>query len=624
MNRLGGKSNTGEGGEDAERFVPDAERRPAPQRDQAGGVGPLRRDQRVPGQRRRPPDQDGPGRQARRGRPAARATRSTRGSPRPGTPRRASGSSARRRTTTSTRSRTWPSSSTTSRTPTPQARVHVKLVAEVGVGTVAAGVSKAHADVVLISGHDGGTGASPAHLAQARRRAVGARPGRDPADAAAQRPARPHRRAGRRPAEDRPRRRDRRPARRRGVRLRHRAAGRVGLRHDARLPPRHLPGRRGHPEPRAAQALQRQARVRRHLLRVHRRGGARAAGRARLPHAGRGDRPRRACSTWPTPSTTGRRPASTSPRSCTGRQLPEGTNLHQVVGQDHGLDRALDRALIEQCRAGARAGRAGRRSSSPITQRQPHGRHHARLRADPAPRRRGPARRHDRRRPSPARPARASAPSCPGASRCASRATPTTTSARASRAGGSSLRPPRRLAVRGRGEHHRRQRHPLRRDRRRGVPARRGRRAVLRAQLRRHRGGRGRRRPRLRVHDRRPGGRARARPAATSAPACRAASPTCSTPTAGSRAAVNPEMVDVEPLDDDDAAWLRDRIERHLAETDSAVARRLLDDWDDVLADASRKVMPRDYKRVLEAAAPGRGRRHRSDGGDHGHSRARG
>ena len=42
-----------------------------------------------------------------------------------------------------------------------QARVHVKLVAEVGVGTVAAGVSKAHADVVLISGHDGGTGASP-------------------------------------------------------------------------------------------------------------------------------------------------------------------------------------------------------------------------------------------------------------------------------------------------------------------------------------------------------------------------------------------------------------------------------------------------------------------------------
>ncbi len=43
----------------------------------------------------------------------------------------------------------------------PAARIHVKLVAQVGVGTVAAGVSKAHSDVVLISGHDGGTGASP-------------------------------------------------------------------------------------------------------------------------------------------------------------------------------------------------------------------------------------------------------------------------------------------------------------------------------------------------------------------------------------------------------------------------------------------------------------------------------
>ncbi len=43
----------------------------------------------------------------------------------------------------------------------PAARVHVKLVAEVGVGTVAAGVAKTKADVILISGHDGGTGASP-------------------------------------------------------------------------------------------------------------------------------------------------------------------------------------------------------------------------------------------------------------------------------------------------------------------------------------------------------------------------------------------------------------------------------------------------------------------------------
>jgi glutamate synthase (ferredoxin) len=43
----------------------------------------------------------------------------------------------------------------------PRARISVKLVSEVGVGTIAAGVAKAHADVILISGHDGGTGASP-------------------------------------------------------------------------------------------------------------------------------------------------------------------------------------------------------------------------------------------------------------------------------------------------------------------------------------------------------------------------------------------------------------------------------------------------------------------------------
>ncbi len=43
----------------------------------------------------------------------------------------------------------------------PRAQINVKLVSEVGVGTIAAGVAKAHADVILISGHDGGTGASP-------------------------------------------------------------------------------------------------------------------------------------------------------------------------------------------------------------------------------------------------------------------------------------------------------------------------------------------------------------------------------------------------------------------------------------------------------------------------------
>ena len=46
----------------------------------------------------------------------------------------------------------------------PNASISVKLVAETGVGTVAAGVTKAKADHIVIAGHDGGTGASPSHF----------------------------------------------------------------------------------------------------------------------------------------------------------------------------------------------------------------------------------------------------------------------------------------------------------------------------------------------------------------------------------------------------------------------------------------------------------------------------
>ena len=68
----------------------------------------------------------------------------------------------------------------------PSALVSVKLVAEPGVGTVAAGVAKAYADLITISGYDGGTGASPAVLDQVRRHALGIGAGRDPSDAARQ------------------------------------------------------------------------------------------------------------------------------------------------------------------------------------------------------------------------------------------------------------------------------------------------------------------------------------------------------------------------------------------------------------------------------------------------------
>ncbi len=233
----------------------------------------------------------------------------------------------------------------------PSARVHVKLVSEVGRrngrGGRVEGPRRRGADLRPRRRHRG----QPADVAQARRRSLGARPGRDPADPAAQRPARPHRRAGRRADEDRPRRDHRCPARGRGVRLRHRPAGGVGLHHDARLPPRHLPGGHRHPEPRAAQALRGQARVRRDVLRVHRRGGPRAAGRAGLPQHRRGRRPRRAAR-----HPQGGRPLEgigprPQPDPGQGRVRPfPDQDLLCTTTQDHGLDRALDVELIAACR----------------------------------------------------------------------------------------------------------------------------------------------------------------------------------------------------------------------------------------------------------------------------------
>jgi len=63
---------------------------------------------------------------------------------------------------------------------------------------------------------------------------------------------------------------------------------------------------------------------------------------------------------------------------------------------------------------------------------------------------------------------------------------------------------------------------------------------------------------------------------------------------------VNPEMVDIDPLDDDDRTILRAALEQHYGETDSAVAKELLTDWDEA-AGRFGKVMPKDFKRVLAA-----------------------
>ena len=63
---------------------------------------------------------------------------------------------------------------------------------------------------------------------------------------------------------------------------------------------------------------------------------------------------------------------------------------------------------------------------------------------------------------------------------------------------------------------------------------------------------------------------------------------------------LNPEMVDLDTLDNDDLEWLRDRIDQHRAETGSSVADRILENWD-LEASLFVKVMPKDYKRVLAA-----------------------
>ena len=161
MNRLGARSNSGEGGEATSRFEHDAERRLAPQRDQAGGLRPLRRHQshyltnctdiQIKMAQGAKPGEGGqlPGHKVYPW--VAEVRHSTPGvgliSPPPHHDIYSIEDLAQLIHDL--------------KNANPQARVHVKLVSENGVGTVAAGVSKAHADVVLISGHDGGTGATP-------------------------------------------------------------------------------------------------------------------------------------------------------------------------------------------------------------------------------------------------------------------------------------------------------------------------------------------------------------------------------------------------------------------------------------------------------------------------------
>ena len=160
MNRIGGKSNTGEGGEDADRYVPDPNgdlRRSAVKQAASGRFGVTSEylvnadDIQIKMAQGAKPGEGGqlPGHKVYPW--IAKTRHSTPGvgliSPPPHHDIYSIEDLAQLIHDL--------------KNANPAARIHVKLVAEVGVGTVAAGVSKAHADVVLISGNDGGTGASP-------------------------------------------------------------------------------------------------------------------------------------------------------------------------------------------------------------------------------------------------------------------------------------------------------------------------------------------------------------------------------------------------------------------------------------------------------------------------------
>ena len=196
----------------------------------------------------------------------------------------------------------------------------MKLVAEGGVGTVAAGVAKAHSDVVLISGHDGGTGASPLTslkhaglpwelglaetqqvlvLNKLRDRIVvqvdgQMKTGRDVVIGALL-----------------------------GAEEFGFATAPLVVMGCIMMRVCHLntcPVGIATQDPGAAQEVHRHAGVRRELLPLHRRGSARADGGARLPHDRRDDRPRRLPRRRARGRLTGRPRGSTSRRCCTSRR----------------------------------------------------------------------------------------------------------------------------------------------------------------------------------------------------------------------------------------------------------------------------------------------------------------
>ena len=232
----------------------------------------------------------------------------------------------------------------------PQARISVKLVAEVGVGTVAAGVAKAHADVVLISGHDGGTGASP--LTSIKHAGIPWELGL---------------------------------AETQQVLVMNDLRSRIRVQTDGKLQTGRdvtiaallgaeefgfstaplvsmgcIMMRKCHlntcpvgiatQDPGAAREIPRHARERHQFLLLYRRRGAPVDVEARLPHDGRDGRPRRHDRNARRPSSIGKPRGLDFSTILYNPQVPRRVGRRCTIAQDHGLEQALDYKLIDHAR----------------------------------------------------------------------------------------------------------------------------------------------------------------------------------------------------------------------------------------------------------------------------------
>ena len=482
----------------------------------------------------------------------------------------------------------------------PRARIHVKLVAVAGVGTVAAGVAKAHADVVLISGHDGGTGAAPL---------TGIKHGGVPWELGL--------------------------AETQQVLMRNNLRDRIVVQVDGQL-------KTGRDVVVAA------------LM------GAEEFGFATAPLVVSGCVMMRVChlNTCPVGVATqdpelrknftgkaefvvnffqfiaeevreymaalgfrtmdemigrvDRLNVRTAVNHWKARGLDFSAILHQpdvpadaprrrTRVQDHGLEHARRPRDHRPLRRRARAQDAG--VAEPADrQRAPHGRHDARLRGDAAARRGRPAGGHD-----PAAVHRIGRAELRRLRAAGHHAAPRGRLERLRRQGPVGRQGHRLSAaagdVRAGREHPHRQRRAVRRDERRGVLPRRRRRAIRRPQQRRARGGRGRRRPRLRVHDRRPRDRARThRPELCGRderrrglrPRCGGRFPAALQSRAGGARAARERWRT--------SSSCASLVARHVEYTGSEHGARILSRLSRSAA-LFVKVMPRDYKRALEAEA---------------------